>query len=56
MKVIYTTYNYFTRRNRRYPHPNEAEPDYFIGKLLDGITAVVTGLGSITLLMYFLTF
>ena len=54
MKV--TSYTYSTRRSHRYPHPNEAEPAYFLGKLLDGITALVTGLGSVTLLMYFLTF
>lgn len=45
---------YFTQRSRRYP--NEADPSYFIGRLLDGVTAVVTGMGALTLLMYFLTF
>ena len=45
-----------TRRIRRYSYPNEAEPGYFAGRLLDGITALVTGIGTVTLLMYFLTF
>ncbi len=47
---------YSTRRSRRYPYPNEAAPSYFTGRLLDGITALVTGMGAVTLLMYFLTF
>lgn len=40
---------------RRYAYPNAAEPGYFAGKLLDGITAAVTCMGTVTLLMYFLT-
>lgn len=47
-------HTYFARRSRRYP--NEADPGYFAGRLLDGITALVTGMGCVTLLMYFLTF
>lgn len=55
------TYNnnrqkYSARPIRRYTYPNEAEPGYFSGRLLDGITAMVTCIGTITLLMYFLTF
>lgn len=49
-------HTYFARRRRRYPYPNEAEPGYFMGRLLDGITALVTSVGIVTLLMYFLTF
>ena len=49
-------HNYSTRRSRRYSYPNEAEPSYFTGRLLDGITALVTGMGTVTLLLYFLTF
>ena len=48
-------HNYSTRRSRRYPYPNEAEPRYFVNRLLDGITALVTGMGAVTLFMYFLT-
>ena len=47
---------YSTRRSRRYSYPNEADPSYFTGRLLDGITALVTGMGTVTLLLYFLTF
>lgn len=49
-------HNYSARRIRRYPYPNAAEPSYFVGKLLDGITALVTGMGTVTLILYFLTF
>ena len=47
---------YSARPCRRYSYPNEAEPSYFAERLLDGITAVVTGMGTVTLLMYLLTF
>ncbi len=55
MKTMTGTQNYSTRRSRRYPYPNEAEPSYFTGRLLDAITAVVTGMGTVTLLLYFMT-
>ena len=47
---------YSAHRIHRYSYPNEAEPGYFAGRLLDGITALVTCMGFVTLLMYFLTF
>ena len=46
---------YSARRVRRYAYPNAAEPSYFAQKLLDGVTAAVTCMGTVTLLMYFLT-
>ena len=45
---------YSARPVRHYAYPNAAEPTYFAGKLLDGITAAVTCMGTVTLLMYFL--
>lgn len=54
MKILSTIYSYSTRRSRRYP--NAADPSYFFGRLLDGVTAVVTCMGTVTLLLYFLTF
>jgi hypothetical protein len=45
---------YFARPVCHYAHPNAAEPGYFAGKLLDGITAAVTCMGTVTVLMYFL--
>lgn len=56
MKHLTNLYTYYVRRSRPYPYPNEAEPSYFIGRLLDGITAAVTCMGTVTLLLYFLTF
>ena len=49
-------HSYSARRIHRYSYPNAAEPGYFAGRLLDGITALVSGIGCVTLLMYFLTF
>lgn len=54
MKKQYAGNPYCARPIRRYAHPNAAEPGYFAGKLLDGITAAVTCMGTVTLLMYFL--
>ena len=45
---------YYAHPRQHYPYPNAAEPSYFAGKLLDGITAAVTCMGTVTLLMYFL--
>jgi hypothetical protein len=56
MTYIHKQHNYSARRIRRYSYPNAAEPGYFLGKLLDGITALVTGMGAVTLIVYFLTF
>ena len=42
-------------RHYRRPCPNAAEPSYFINKLVDGMLAVVTGLGSITFFAFLVT-
>lgn len=55
MKHICASNNYSTRRSRRYPYPNEAEPSYFTGRLLDGLTAAASCVGTITLVFYFMT-
>ena len=47
--------SYSSRWNHRYAYPNAADSSYFYGKLLDGITALVTGMGTITLLFYIMT-
>lgn len=54
MKHIHRNHTYSARRSRRYP--NEAEPGYFAGRLLDLITAAVTCLGTVTLFLYLATF
>lgn len=56
MKFTHASKTYSTRRSRRYPYPNEAEPAYFERKLLDGLTALATSMGTVTLLLFFLTF
>lgn len=55
MKTKTGRHTYSTRRIRRYNYPNEAAPEYFAGKLLDAITAVVTGMGTVTLFLYLVT-
>ena len=55
MKHMHASKSYSTRRSRRYPYPNEADPGYFTGRLLDGLTALASCMGTITLLFYFLT-
>lgn len=45
---------YSSRPIRHYAYPNAAEPSYFAAKLLDGITAIITCMGTVTLLVYFL--
>jgi len=55
MKHTKKRQDYFARPIRSYSYPNEADPGYFAGRLLDGITAVVTSMGTVTLLMYLLT-
>lgn len=55
MKAMTRHHTYSTRRSRRYAYPNEADPSYFTGKLLDAVTAVVTGMGTVTLLLYLAT-
>lgn len=42
-------------RHYRRPYPNAADPVYFIDKLVDGMLAVVTGMGSITFFFFLVT-
>lgn len=39
----------------RRPYPNAAEPSYFLTKLVDAMLAVVTGMGSISILLFLVT-
>lgn len=45
---------YSARRRWHYAYPNAAEPGYFAGKLLDGLTALVTGMGTVTVMIFLL--
>ncbi len=45
---------------RAYPgyrpaYPNAASPEYFRNKLVDGILAVTTGIGAITIVFFLIT-
>lgn len=42
-------------RHYRRPYPNAADPTYFIDKLVDGMLALVTGMGSITFFLFLVT-
>ena len=55
MKRTKKHHSYSARWNHRYAYPNAADSSYFYGKLLDGITALVTGMGTITVLFYLVT-
>ena len=39
----------------RKPYPNAVEPSYFLDKLIDGVLAVATVMGSVTILFFLLT-
>ena len=47
---ISSAYRYYRR-----PFPNAAEPGYFIDRLVDGVLAVVTGMGTLTILFFLIT-
>ena len=47
---ISSAYRYYRR-----PCPNAAEPGYFLDKLLDGILAVATGMGTLTIIFFLIT-
>ena len=47
--------NLYIYRHYRRPCPNAAEPSYFINKLVDGMLAVVTGMGTITFFTFLVT-
>lgn len=55
MKTTKTRFTYSAPTVRSYPYPNAAEPGYFAQKLLDCITAVVTGIGAITVMFFLMT-
>lgn len=42
-------------RHYRRAYPNAADPTYFLDKLVDGMLAVVTGMGSITFFLFLVT-
>lgn len=39
----------------RRPYPNAADPSYYVNKVIDVMLAVVTGMGSVTALLFLVT-
>ena len=39
----------------RRPYPNAADPSYFLNKLVDTMLAVVTGMGTVSALLFLIT-
>lgn len=48
------THNPNIRIYRR-PYPNAADPSYFVNKIIDVMLAVVTGMGSVSALLFLAT-
>lgn len=40
---------------RPVPHPNAAEPRYFLNKFIDGLLAAATGAGTFTIVFFLMT-
>ena len=57
MKTTERKRNHHTSNYRQYarPYPNAADPQYYIDKLVDGVLAVVTGMGAITIFLFLIT-
>ena len=45
-----SAYRYYRR-----PYPNAADPRYFLDKLIDGVLAVSTGMGTLTIIFFLIT-
>ena len=55
MKATTRRRSYSSPVIRRYAYPGAAEPRYFLEKLLDGLTALVTGIGAVTVFIFLIT-
>ena len=49
-----------SRNTRPYPHyrkpyPNAADPNYFLDKVIDGMLALATVMGTVTIFFFLLT-
>lgn len=47
--------NPYAPKTRRYIYPNAADRSYFMEKLLDGVTAVLSSMGIVTILFFLIT-
>lgn len=55
MKTRKRYHNPYAPKTRRYIYPNAADRSYFVDKLLDSITAVITSMGIVTILFFLIT-
>lgn len=55
MKAIKPLQSYSAPAVRRYAYPGAAEPRYFAEKLNEGITALLTGMGAVTVFVLLIT-
>ncbi len=39
----------------RRPYPNAADPQYFMDRLVDGLLGLVTGMGALSVFLFFIT-
>ena len=55
MKTRKRIRNPYAPKIRRYIYPNAADRSYFVEKFLDGVTAVLSSMGIITILFFLIT-
>lgn len=55
MKIRNSRHHPIRRYHRRRVYPNAADTGYFAGKLLDTVTAVVSGAGFMTAMFFLIT-
>lgn len=55
MKTRKMNSNHLCHTVIKYAYPNAAEPGYFLNKLLDVLTVIVSGFGFIVTLMFMAT-
>lgn len=47
-----TTMKRNTNQNRPKAYPNAAEPGYFLNRMIDGLLAAATGMGTVAILFF----
>ena len=55
MKTRKRIRNPYAPKIRRYIYPDAADRSYFVEKFLDGVTAVLSSMGIITILFFLIT-
>ena len=55
MKTKHTSRNLTVVKSRQPAYPNAADPSYFAGKVLNVVTALVSGMGFISAMLFLVT-